>query len=87
MSCARDAALLRVYCAHNVRRARKKWTSWNIVFLSKKAASNTHMMDAVSSGIMRSLTLETALSPNIVFPSKRRHKNIVLLSKDYCAPG
>ena len=77
---------MRVYCAHDVKRVRKKGTSGNIVFLSKKAASHTHMMDPVSSGIMRCLTLETALSPNIVSLSKRRPENTMLLSKDYCAP-
>ena len=86
-SCARGADLLRVACAYDVRRVRKKGSSRNIVFLSKKAASNAHMMDAVSSGNMRCLTLKRALSPNIVFLSKRGYENIVFLSKDYCAPG
>ena len=43
-------------------------------------------MAVVSSGNMQCFTLKWGFPPNIVFLSKRRHENIVLLSKDYCVP-
>jgi hypothetical protein len=44
------------------------------------------MMDAIFPGILRCLTPKRGHPRNIVFLSKRRHGNIVLLSKDYCVP-
>jgi hypothetical protein len=59
----------------------------NIVFLSKKVAGNSRVIDAISSGMMRRSTSKRGHLQNIVLLSKRRQENIVLLSKDYCVPG
>jgi hypothetical protein len=59
----------------------------NIVFLSKRVARNSRMMEAVSSGMSQGLVSKRGLPQNIVLLSKRRYGNIVLLGKEYCAPG
>jgi hypothetical protein len=67
-----------------LRRCVREGSQKNIVFLSKKVVRDTRWMNTVSPGMTRYLTSKRGYLWNIVFLSKRRHENIVFLSKDYC---